>query len=65
MFDFKKEVNRFKPMTEIDNLESAMLGSEVQDIMDLLRLYTQEKPAKDNASKDQASKKKEAKKSKE
>lgn len=38
MFDFKKEVNRFKPMTEVGDLENIKLDNEVQDVMDLLRL---------------------------
>ena len=37
MFDFKKEVNRFRPMTEVDDLENIVLDNEVQDVMDLLR----------------------------
>jgi hypothetical protein len=38
MFDFKKEVNRFKPMTEVNDLENTMFENEVQDVMELLRL---------------------------
>ncbi len=43
MFDFKKEVNRFRPMTEVNDLEDTMLENEVQDVMELLRLSTAEK----------------------
>ena len=43
MFDFKKEVNRFRPMTEVNDLEDTMLENEVQDVMELLRLSAAEK----------------------
>ena len=46
MFDFKKEVNKFRPMTEIDDLENLMLDNEVQDIMDLLLITNAEKAKK-------------------
>ena len=42
MFDFKKEVNRFRPMTEVEELENTELESEVQDVMDLLRTVVSE-----------------------
>lgn len=37
MFDFKKEVAKFKPILEIDQIETAIHNNEVQDIMDLLK----------------------------
>ncbi|MBQ6555872.1 MAG: hypothetical protein IJR45_00840 [Firmicutes bacterium] len=43
MFDFKKEVNRFKPMTEVNDLENIMLENEMQDIVELLRLSKDDK----------------------
>ncbi len=44
MFDFKKEVNKFHPMTEVGDLENTILDNEVQDVMDLLRIAGSEKP---------------------
>ena len=46
MFDFKKEVNKFRPMTEVGDLEDTILDNEVQDIMDLLRLSNDTKTKK-------------------
>lgn len=43
MFDFKKEINRFKPILEIDEVENSINTNEVQDIMDLLELAIKEK----------------------
>ena len=43
MFDFKKEINRFKPILEIDDVENSINTNEVQDIMDLLELAIKEK----------------------
>lgn len=38
MFDFKKEVNRYKPIMEIEEVEKAIHNNEVQDIIDLLKI---------------------------
>lgn len=38
MFDFKKEVNRYKPIMEIEEVEQAIHNNEVQDIIDLLKI---------------------------
>lgn len=38
MFDFKKEVNRYKPIMEIEDVEQAIHNNEVQDIIDLLKI---------------------------
>ena len=56
MFDFKKEVNKFRPMTEVGDLENTILDNEVQDIMDLLRISSGEKtkPEKKKDKKEQS-----------
>ena len=52
MFDFKKEVNKFRPMTEVNDLEDIILDNEIQDIMDLLRISVNEHSAKSGKNKD-------------
>ena len=47
MFDFKKEVNKFRPMTEVGDIENSILNNEVQDIMDLLRIAENNEPKSD------------------
>ena len=47
MFDFKKEVNKFRPMTEVGDLENTILDNEVQDVMDLLRIANNEQKKTD------------------
>ncbi len=47
MFDFKKEVNKFRPMTEVGDLENTILDNEVQDVMDLLRITNDEQKKTD------------------
>lgn len=37
MFDFKKEVAKFKPILEIDEIEKSIHNNEVHDMMDLLK----------------------------
>lgn len=46
MFDFKKEINKFKPMTEVSDLENIISDNEIQDIMDLLRITSNENSKK-------------------
>ena len=46
MFDFKKEVAKFKPILEIDQIETAIHNNEVQDIMDLLKDVIREETEK-------------------
>ena len=52
MFDFKKEVNKFRPMTEVGDLENTILDNEVQDVMDLLRLTAETRAKKTDNKKD-------------
>ena len=52
MFDFKKEVNKFRPMTEVADLENTVLDNEVQDVMDLLRTVMSEQKAKKKKEQD-------------
>lgn len=37
MLDFKKELEKFKPINEIDDIEESIANDELQDIMDLLK----------------------------
>ena len=37
MIDFKEEIQKYKPVMEIDEVESAVQSDEVKDIMDLLQ----------------------------
>ncbi len=48
MFDFKKEVNRYKPITEVDEIEQSIHDNEVQDIMDLLKMAVEGKNNNEN-----------------
>jgi len=36
MIDFKEEVNKFKPVLTVDDVENAV-GDEVRDLMELLQ----------------------------
>lgn len=37
MIDFKSEIEKYKPLLEIDNIEENIRNDEIQDIMDLLK----------------------------
>ena len=44
MIDFKEEINKYKPIRTVDEVEEAV-RDEIMDIMDLLQ-YISNKPAK-------------------
>ena len=37
MFDFKKEISKYKPMHEIDEIEKVITENEIQDILDMFK----------------------------
>ena len=37
MIDFKEEIQKYKPVLETDEVETAVQSDEVKDIMDLLQ----------------------------
>ncbi len=37
MIDFSKELEKFRPLSVIDDIESSIANEELQDIMDLLK----------------------------
>lgn len=41
MIDFKEEINKYKPILSVDDVESAV-GSEVKDMMDLLQYISKQ-----------------------
>lgn len=38
MFDFKKEIAKYKPLHEIEEIEKVINENEIQDIMDMFAL---------------------------
>jgi hypothetical protein len=48
MIDFTKELKKYEPVLEIDNLEDEVAPGDVQDIMSLLQyLFAKEEAAAD------------------
>ncbi len=45
MIDFKEEINKYKPILLMDEVESAIHSDEIRDIMDLLQLISKENSA--------------------
>ena len=41
MIDFKEEINKYKPVLSVDDVES-VVNDEVRDIMDLLQYITRQ-----------------------
>ncbi len=48
MFDFKKEIAKYKPLHEIEEIEKVINENEIQDIMDM---FTLEEKSKGNGEK--------------
>lgn len=36
MFDFREELNKFKPSLEVDHVEEVIKSNEIKDMLDLL-----------------------------
>lgn len=47
MIDFAKELDKFKPINEIDDIEDVIAQEELQDIMDLLKEIINNKSGKE------------------
>lgn len=43
MFDFKKEISKYKPMHEIDEIEKVITENEIQDILDMFKIVESSK----------------------
>ena len=43
MFDFKKEISKYKPMHEIDEIEKVITENEIQDIRDMFKIVVSSK----------------------
>ena len=42
MIDFKEEINKYKPILSVDDVETTVVNDEVKDIMDLLQYITKQ-----------------------
>lgn len=40
MIDFKEEMNKYKPVLEVDGVEAAVRSDEIKDLMDMLQHIT-------------------------
>lgn len=47
MIDFKIEVEKYKPVLEVEQVESSVQSDEMQDIMDLLQHMVKNKATKE------------------
>ena len=41
MIDFKTEIEKYKPVLSVDEVENAVYSDEVRDVIDLLQYITQ------------------------
>ncbi len=42
MIDFKEEINKYKPIMGMDEVERAVQTDEIKDVMDLLQYITKQ-----------------------
>lgn len=42
MINFEEEIKKFKPSLEIEDVENAVYENEMQDIMDVMQMMTEQ-----------------------
>lgn len=43
MIDFKKEILKYKPVLEVDDIENSINSDEIKDMMDILKQLSSQK----------------------
>lgn len=43
MFDFKEELKKYQPILELDDIESTLQQSQMQDLLDIVQHLIKEK----------------------
>lgn len=42
MIDFKEEINKYRPVMQIEDVETAVHSDEIKDVMDMLQYITKQ-----------------------
>ncbi len=48
MIDFKREIQRYKPVMEVDDIESSINSDEIKDMIDILTQLSNQKTIVNN-----------------
>ncbi len=48
MLDFKKEILKYKPILEVEEIESSINSDEIKDMMDILKQFSGQKQGTNN-----------------
>ncbi len=48
MLDFKKEILKYKPILEVEDVESSINSDEIKDMMDILKQLSNQKQDTNN-----------------
>ena len=48
MLNFKDELSRYQPVLELDQIESSLQPTELQDVLDMLQHIVKEKESKEH-----------------
>ncbi len=48
MIDFKKEIQKYKPIMEVDDIENSINSDETKDMMDILKQLLEQRKAVNN-----------------
>ena len=57
MIDFRDELNKFKPILEIDGIEVALQNDDMKDVLDMVRhMAANPVPTEDSAERNKKSK---------
>jgi len=48
MLDFKKEILKYKPILEVEDIENSINSDEIKDMMDILKQFSNQKQDSNN-----------------
>ncbi len=48
MIDFKREIQKYKPIMEVDDIENSINSDETKDMMDILKQLLEQRKAVNN-----------------
>ncbi|MCI8805266.1 MAG: hypothetical protein HFE59_05120 [Clostridiales bacterium] len=48
MLDFKKEIQKYKPILEVEDVENSINSDEIKDMMDILKQLSNQKQDTNN-----------------
>ena len=48
MLDFKQEIQKYKPVMEVDDIENSIKSNEIEDMIDVLKQFSEKNKTNNN-----------------